>query len=311
MERKKIIIDTDIGDDIDDAFAIALAMASPELEILGVTTVYKNVAQRAHIVKNLLVSGGFGNVPVYAGVNQPLKEPIAQFPCEAMGENGLITLRHYSNEMNIYPYNEGSAIDFILDTADRYPGEVTLVAIGPLTNVATAYNKRKESFMKLKEVVLMNGFFVTQYAEWNVMCDPEACRITYGCGLPVKAVGANCTHLTEVFENDLKKIRALKGETGKLLNDMLTIWLKDNGRNCVMHDGLALSVLYGDYVTLEEQNIYVPLEQGVRGYTLRVDGNTPVAPQASVSVSVDARAFLDDMMDRLAKFTKKIIDKEK
>ena len=304
MERKKIIIDTDIGDDIDDAFAIALAMASPELEILGVTTVYKNVVQRAHITKKLLSCGGFSQVPVYAGINEPIKQPVAQFPCETMGENGLITLRHYDEKMNEYAYDEGSAIDFILDTADKYPSEVSLVAIGPLTNVAAAYQKRPESFAKLKEVILMNGFFVAQYPEWNVMCDPEACRITYACGIPVKSVGANCTHKVEVFEQDLQRIQNLKGEVGDFLNEMLSIWLKDNKRNCVMHDGLALSVLYSDYVKLEKQNVYVPLEEGLRGYTLRVDGKTAIAPTAEVSVSVDARGFLDDMLRRLENFKK-------
>ena len=303
MERKKIIIDTDIGDDIDDAFAIALAMASPELELLGVTTVYKNVEQRAYITKKLLTLGGLGEIPVYLGLNNPLKEPIARFSCETLGENGLINLRHYDDGMKAYPYDEGDGIDFILDSADKYPGEVTLVAIGPLTNVATAYERRKESFAKLKEVVLMNGFFVAQHLEWNVICDPEASRITYGCGVPVRAIGANCTLRAEVFAENLEKIRALKGKTGEYLNTMLNRWFADNDRNCVMHDGMAVSVLYSDYVTFEKQKVYVPLEQGMRGYTLRVDGNSPLAPEAEVSVDVDAQAFLNDMFDRLAKFT--------
>lgn len=303
MEKKKIIIDTDIGDDIDDAFAIALAMASPELEILGVTTVYKNVGQRAHIVKNLLCAGGRGDIPVLAGCNDPLKQPVVKFDYETIGEDGLPALRHYHDNMKAYRYDGDGAEEFILSEAERYPGEITLVGIGPLTNLAKAYGRNPEAFGKLKEIVLMSGCFTEEYPEWNVMCDPEATRIVYGCGVPVRAVGVNCTCRTEVEGENLEKLRAIGGACGALLNGMLDIWLADNNRNCVMHDGLAIASLYDDYITFERQNIYVPLEEGARGYSLRLLDETPVTASMEVSTAVDAEKFMNSFTDRLLRFT--------
>ena len=309
VEKEKIIIDTDIGDDIDDAFAIAYAMASPELDIIGVTTVYKNVRQRAYMAKALLCAGGFDCVPVYEGLNDPIKEPMSRFPYETVDESGLPFLRHYNPSMNVYKYEEGSAIDFILDSADKYPNEVTLVAIGPLTNVAVAYQTRPESFKKLKRIVLMNGFFGSICPEWNVLCDPEATKIVYGCEVPVTAVGGNCTHQTEVFDEHLAKIRSLTGPVGDLLNGMLTIWFGDNNRRCVMHDSLALSVLLGDFIKFEEQKIVVPVENPLRGYTIKLDGFVGGRENdcsiINASVSVDAKAFLDSFTDALIAFTSK------
>lgn len=309
IEKQKVIIDTDIGDDIDDAFAIAYAMASPELDILGITTVFKNVKQRAYITKALLCAGGFDSVPVYAGLNQPIKEPIYSFDYENKDEDGLVNLRHYNKDMTAYEYQEGSAVEFILDSADKYPNEIMLVAIGPLTNIAVAYNTRPQSFKKLKGIVLMNGYFGKVWPEWNVMCDPEATRIVYASGVPIKAVGANCTQLTEVSGENYQKLRSISGPVGDLLNHMLSIWLEDNKRNCVMHDGLALSVLMHDFVKFEKQNIVVPLEPALRGYIVKADavlnGRENDFSQIDVSIEVDVEKFLESFTDALIRFTKK------
>lgn len=305
MEKRKIIIDTDVGDDIDDAYAIVLAMASPEFDLLGVTTVFKNVAQRAYIAKSLLSAGNRGEVPVYAGINRPLRQSVQAFEYEREGEDGLPVLRHYWEEMRRFRYEQGSAVDFILDCAERYPGEVTLVGIGPLTNLAQAYEKAPETFRKLRELVLMNGWFTDAYPEWNVMCDPEAARIVYKSGVPVRAVGVNCTQTTEICGRNLERLRSLSGACGDLLNRMLDIWFADNRRNCVMHDGLAIASMYGDFVSFERQNIYLPLEEGVRGYTLRLSDESSAAASAEVSVAVDQAAFLDSFLQRLIDFTDK------
>lgn len=308
IEKQKIIIDTDIGDDIDDAFAIAYAMASPELDVLGITTVFKNVKQRAHITKALLCAGGFDRVPVYAGLDHPIKEPVCNFAYESKDENGVVNLRHYNNSMAKYTYQDGSAIDFLLDSADKYPGEITLVAIGPLTNIAVAYNTRPQSFKKFKGIILMNGYFGQICPEWNVMCDPEATRIVYLSGVPIKTVGANCTRLTEVSGENYQKLRSISGPVGDLLNQMLSVWLEDNKRNCVMHDGLALSVLMHDFVKFEKQNITVPLEYPLRGYIVKADavlnGRESEFAQVDVSIDVDVQKFLESFTDTLIRFTK-------
>src|SRR5580693_7550256 len=138
---EKVIIDTDIGDDIDDAFAIALALKSPELEILGISTTFGDTEARAKIVDRLLGEAGRTDIPVLAG-----------------------TPTHTTNVMNQRRYGEGghfarashpSAADFILEQIRRYPGQITLIAIGPLMNVGALIDKDPATFLKLKRVVMM------------------------------------------------------------------------------------------------------------------------------------------------------------
>lgn len=300
MKKIKLWIDTDIGDDIDDAYALALALASPEIELVGVSTVYKNVKQRAYITKSLLCAEGSKNVPVYAGLDAPEKEAVKVFDCEILDKDGVVNLRHFNKSMEQFTYDGDDAVGALLDAADKYPNELTVLGIGPLTNLAAAYKARPESFAQIKQILLMSGFFTDPYPEWNVMCDPEAARTVYACGLPIKIVGANVTCKTEAFKEDEKKLLSIGGAEGKLLKDMLEIWLSDNRRNAVMHDGLALSCLYADYVKFEKQNVFVPLEEGARGYTLRVHGEpSAVIASAEVSVGVDERAFMNDLTERL------------
>lgn len=300
MEKIKLWIDTDIGDDIDDAYALALALASPEIEPVGVSTVYKNAKQRAYIAKSLLCAEGSKQIPVYAGLDAPEREPIKIFGYESRNAEGKANLRHFNKSMEEFKYDGDDAVGALLDAADQFPNELTVLGIGPLTNLAAAYKARPQSFAKIKQILLMSGFFVEQYPEWNVICDPEAARTVYACGLPIKIVGANVTCKTEVFEEDEKKLLSIGGEEGKLLKEMLRIWLSDNHRNAVMHDGLALSCLYADYVKFEKQNIFVPLEEGARGYTLRIHGApSPVISAVEVSVGVDEKGFMNSLTERL------------
>src|SRR3984957_6798397 len=144
--REKIIIDTDIGTDIDDAFAVALALRSPEFDILGIATASGDTEARAKILDRMLGEVGRQEIPVAAGIQTPLPagETVNQ---KAYGEKG-----HFSRPIH------AKAIDFILDQIRRYPGEITLVAIGPLSNVGGLIDKSPETFRKLNRVVMMGGW---------------------------------------------------------------------------------------------------------------------------------------------------------
>jgi purine nucleosidase len=148
---EKVIIDTDIGDDIDDAFAIALALRSPELEILGISTTFGDTEARAKIVDRMLGEAERTDIPVATGAPT-----------------------HTTNIMNQRRYGEGghfarashpSAVDFILDQIRRYPGQITLIAIGPLMNVGALIDKDPATFLKLKRVVMMGGSIECGYGE--------------------------------------------------------------------------------------------------------------------------------------------------
>src|SRR5436305_6808087 len=133
---EKIIIDTDIGDDVDDAFAVALAVRSPELQILGITTTYGDTETRAKLLDRLLGEVGRSDIPVAAGVPTPPKTDFTQLK--------------YAEGGRFAKASHPDAVTFLLDAIRKNPGEITLVAIGPLVNVGAAIDKDAETFRKLR-----------------------------------------------------------------------------------------------------------------------------------------------------------------
>src|SRR5437870_6673351 len=166
---EKVIIDTDIGDDIDDAFAVALALRSPELQILGITTTFGDTETRAKLLDRFLAEVGRPEIPVAAGAPTPPK--------------GVLTQRRYAEGGHFAKSSHPDAITFLLDLIRRNPGEITLIAIGPLMNVGAAVDKDPDTFRKLKRIVMMGGSIKRGYGdmgcgpphgptpEWNIMND--------------------------------------------------------------------------------------------------------------------------------------------
>lgn len=153
MKPKKVIIDTDLGDDVDDAVAVALAVLSPEIEVAGITTVFKDTKARAEMVKDLLEFYQMGRIPVYTGQGLPLIErPKMEKPIQ------------YSILRNEYePEQSLDAVDFMIKTAAENDN-VCIVAMGPLTNLGLAFLKAPE-IMKRVEIIGMGGAFLNSYPE--------------------------------------------------------------------------------------------------------------------------------------------------
>jgi inosine-uridine nucleoside N-ribohydrolase len=191
--REKVIIDTDIGDDVDDAFALALAVKSPELEILGVTTTFGDTEVRARIADRLLGEMGRGEIPVLAGKATATKNPMSQ--------------RRYAEGGKFAKAAHGDAVEFLLEQIRKYPGEVTLVAIGPLMNVGAAIDKDAATFRKLKRVVLMGGSVRRGYGdlgytapvppmpEWNILNDVASAQKLFAAGVPLFVMPLDSTQL--------------------------------------------------------------------------------------------------------------------
>jgi purine nucleosidase len=181
IERQKVILDTDIGDDIDDAYALVLALHSPELQLLGVTTAWGDTQLRAQLANRLLSVAGAKNIPVHAGVSTKSKTDFSQRAWAAVGAAG----------------SPGDGVDFLLAQARRYPHQVTLIAIAPLTNIGAALDRDPASFRLLKRVVLMGGSIHRGYGdpratpapppqpEYNIAMDPAAARQLLESGVPV------------------------------------------------------------------------------------------------------------------------------
>ncbi|MGB0660714.1 MAG: nucleoside hydrolase [Mangrovicoccus sp.] len=196
MSPRKIIIDTDPGQD--DAVAILLALASPELDVLGITTVAGNVplaltSKNARIVCEL---AGRRDVTVCAGADRPLIRPLVTAE-HVHGKTGLDGADLPEPSM---PLSDQHAVDFIIDTLRREaPGTVTLCPLGPLTNIATALRRAPDIAERIEAIVLMGGAYfqvgnITPAAEFNIYVDPHAAQIVFGAGVPLVVLPLDVTH---------------------------------------------------------------------------------------------------------------------
>jgi purine nucleosidase len=189
---EKIIIDTDIGDDVDDAFALALAVRSPELQILGVMTTFGDTEMRAKIAERFLGEVGRTEIPVLAGKATASKMPMSQ--------------RRY-RENRLAKDSYGDAVEFLLEQIRKYPGQITLLAIGPLMNVGAAIDQDAATFRKLKRVVLMGGSIRRGYGdlgytapvppmpEWNIVNDVASAQKLFAAGVPLFVLPLDSTQL--------------------------------------------------------------------------------------------------------------------
>ena len=213
---EKIIIDTDIGDDVDDAFAVALALRSPELQILGITTTFGDTETRARLADRLLGETGHTQIPVAAG--------------RATKVNNVFTQRQYAEGGTFGRTSHPAAVDFIVEQIRRYPGQITLVAIGPLVNVGDLIDKDAASLSKLRRVVLMGGSVERRYGdmgyspsrgpepEWNIKNDIPSARKLFASGVPIFMMPLDSTQLKL---DEVK--RDILFRAGTPLTDALTI----------------------------------------------------------------------------------------
>ena len=301
MDKINIIIDTDIGDDIDDAFAIALAVNSPELSVLGVTTVARNSYVKAKIASKL-ISLYNRSIPVFAGEDAPLNAPVIMLPGDKIGEDNKPIVKLYDESMADAKVESTLAADYILEEIECHPNEVIILAIGPLTNLARAYQKSPETFRKLKGIHMMGGDPVSDYREWNMACDPIAADIVFGSGVPITMVGINVTMSCTFTDDDVHFFESLKHPGNRLLARMMSKWLATNihGHLPTMHDGLAAACLFKDFCGFTYLPLSIVKEGGSRGRTQVVtDKNTP-SVSVKAAMSVDGRAFIEFLKKRLS-----------
>jgi purine nucleosidase len=220
---EKIIIDTDIGDDVDDAFALALAVRSPELQILGVTTTFGDTEARAKIADRFFGEVGRPEIPVLTGKPTETKNPMSQ--------------RRYGEASHFAKAPHGDAVDFLFEQIRRYPNQITLIAIGPLMNIGAAIDKDAATFRKLKRVVLMGGCIKHGYGdlgytppvaampEWNILNDVSSAQKLFSAGVPLYVTPLDSTQLK------LDEVRrAFLFRQGTAVTDALTILYHEWGQ---------------------------------------------------------------------------------
>lgn len=303
-EDLKFIIDTDIGDDIDDAFALYLALRL-NYDIVGITTVFQNTEKRARIVKKILKTFGRGyeNVPVLSGYGKTFNGE----------ENETEHLIQYSEELDDEKYapddnNPENAVDFLINSCEKYGENLVILAIGPFTNIAKAVQKSPSSFDKINKVVIMGGAFFKQYADWNVFCDVQAAKIMFENCKNLECLGADVTHLLKLnFENSKIISEYLgKSATAEYVKELYRKWQDYTKTFAWLHDPLVIYyATHPEVCEMKEQSIIVITDGVAKGMTLNVDAygksylnkksyeNIDLSHKIKVAYSVNKEEILD------------------
>ena len=312
MAARKIIIDTDPGQD--DAVAILLALASPEeIDVLGITCVAGNVpldltSKNARIVCEL---AGKVDVPVYAGCDRPLGRDLVTAE-HVHGKTGLDGPDLPDPQM---PLSEGHAVDFIIDTLKAHDaGTVTLCPLGPLTNIATAFQKAPEIVEKVQEIVLMGGGYfeggnITPAAEFNIYVDPQAADIVFKSGVPLVVMPLDVTHKALVTQPRNDAFRSLGTKAGVAVAEMTDFFErfdkeKYGSAGAPLHDPCVTAYLINpDLFTGRHINVEIETQSELTmGMTVadwwRVTGRTP---NALFMGDIDADGFFALLTERLAR----------
>lgn len=245
----KMILDTDPG--IDDAMAIFTAIAHPEIELLGLTTTFGNVSVDQATTNALtLVEMAGTNTSVAKGVASPWYKPLAPFPDFVHGSDGLGNLRLAAPAAKAI---DQSAAEFIVETVNRLPGEVTLVAVGPLGNLATALHLDPELASKVKGVIIMGGVIaadgnVSPVAEANILSDPHAAERVFAAPWQVVMVGLDVTHQIVLSRSLFDEIAELNARVGAFMRDAAKFYIDFYSKvrqidGCYAHDVSALAYL--------------------------------------------------------------------
>jgi purine nucleosidase len=284
---EKIIIDTDIGDDVDDAFALALAVKSPELQILGVMTTFGDTETRAKLADRFLAEVGRPEIPVSAGKATATSNPMSQ--------------RRYADGGHTAKAWHGDAAEFLLQQIRKYPGEITLIAIGPLMNVGAAIAKDAVTFRKLKRVVLMGGSIRRGYGdlgytapvppmpEWNILNDVASAQNLFAAGVPLFVMPLDSTQLKM---DEVK--RAFLFRQGTAVTDQLVVLYHLWGQETpTLFDPMTIAfVLRPDLCPVQPMHIRVD----EKGFTREEPG----AANAQVCLNSNAEDFFQFYLKRVA-----------
>jgi inosine-uridine nucleoside N-ribohydrolase len=281
-----VIIDTDIGDDIDDAFALALALRSPELKILGVTTTFGDTEMRARLLDRYLTAVGRSDIPVAAG-------PPSQ-------TDNVLTQKAYALQSPAIKHPDGAA--FLLNQIRKHPGQITLIAIGPLFTVQAAIERDPATFRRLKRVVMMGGSIERGYdgaggvrkppsSEWNINRNPVGAQKLLAAGVPIFMMPLDSTQI----HLQMAEREAIFAH-GSPLTDQLTLlyhqWSETGSATPTLFDPVAVTYTFRpDLCPAKPMRI----EVDDKGYTRPVAG----APNVQVCLQSDEQGFLKLLQDRI------------
>lgn len=292
----RIIIDTDIGTNPDDAVAVSLAVRSPELQVEGITTTYGKVEVRARIARRILELSGAPDIRVYPGIEEPLLRNRTVHWDGTEGE-GLVL-----PELAKPPEH---AVDFIIRTVMDNPGEITLVTIGPLTNAAVALIREPRLADHLKEIVMMGGVtrlgrngMQLEPVEYNFRCDPEAASVVLRSGVPTVMVGYDVTRQFSVSRKEFLRMAVSDREPSFTLVRMFEQYLDRMGRDYFyLSDPLTIGCLIDrSLFRMETMNVSVLCGHEYPGLTIAEPADQG---RVNVCLEVERERFLQLLLSRV------------
>src|ERR1044071_6148361 len=311
---RKIIFDTDPG--IDDACAILLALASPELSVEGLSIVHGNCSLEQATTNALAVLelAEASHIPVARGCELPLVQP-SLLALETHGDTGL-GYAELPDPLS-RPISQ-HAIDFLIDTVLAAPGEITLVATAPLTNVALAIRKEPRIVEALREIIIMGGAIrhegnTTALAEFNTYVDPHAAHIVYHAGIPTTLVPLDVTYQCILKPEDVNRLLETDSPITKFVADATRFYMEFHDEyqkidGCVINDPLALALtLAPELCTYQELYVDVDISGGISmGKTVADFYNYgKKAANLKVALGVQARDFIELFVERIEKLASK------
>ncbi|MFC0680496.1 nucleoside hydrolase [Lysobacter korlensis] len=289
----KLVLDTDIGGDFDDANALALLLAAPEPDLVAVTTVGAGASahRRAQVAKAMLMDAGRGDVPVHAGADSPavrneVLDSLSPEHCLNAWEKGLAGMT----------VEQADAADAVITLAQRHGADLVLLCIGALTNVAEAIRRNPQAMARVGEIVAMSGAFHTQHREANAAIDPEAADTVYRSGIPLRLVGFEEAARARL-DLDAYRAAATASPVAAMLAKLAAVYAEAyRTTEVTLCDVTAVAaVLHPEWFTFQSAKVAVELNGSVtRGMTIaEADPFFNRVPSGSaVSIAADGRPDL-------------------
>ncbi len=281
IEKQKVIFDSDLGDDIDDAFALALVLASPEFEVLGVVMDYGYTEKRAQIACRMLYETGLEHIPVVVG-RQTHQNYSSQF--------------HWGEGFKKVQPIKQSAADFIIENLRKYPNEVILFTVGPVPNMADVIKKDPNALKLAKRIYSMSGSFYMGYnggpvpdAEWNVNRDVESAKMFSASGAHITYAGLDITTFVKLDKENLLKLVMRQSPLTNALCGLYSLW---GQKTPTLYDVVAVGmVLWPDLFTTRPAHVKVI--DG--GYTIIDESKSP---NCEIGIGIKKEEFLNRIMQR-------------
>jgi purine nucleosidase len=297
-EKQKVILDCDFGGDIDDAFAVALVLNSPEFDVLGFVMEHGNTPLRARTILKMLYEVEKEDIPVIVGNPTPAVVGVDK---EIAGRSNQF---YWSEGFDKVKPSSVNAAEFIINSLRKYPNEVVLITVGPVCNIHEVIKKDKDALKLAKKIVSMFGSFHMGYnggpvpdAEWNVRADIEASKLFAACGADIVYAGLDVTTFVKLNESDRNRLLMRQSPLTDALCGLYSLWRYESfaSPDPTLYDAVAVGyILWPELFTSRRSNVHVDDS----GYTLLDDSKVP---NAEILMTINKDEFLKRIMERYLK----------